>query len=200
MVLYIAHRVNKSSDVSAISHEYGIECDIREGFVVTHDHGTTGESFTEFNKSLDNKRLVILNVKCEGIEQGLIEAIKCPYFLLDCGFPMIRNLKNKNTALRFSEYERMDTLRTMAGQVDWVWLDSFEGIHIKKAEYDEMKALGYKVCIVSPELQGRSTKEITEYANYLVENGMGDVDAICTKLQNIELWRSVLDYSNADFF
>lgn len=200
MVLYIAHRVNKSPDASAISPEYGIECDIREGFVVTHDHGTTGESFAEFNKSLDNKRLVILNVKCEGIEAELIKSIKCPYFLLDCGFPMIRKLKNRNVALRFSEYERMDTLRIMAGQVDWVWLDSFDGIHIKKFEYDEMKALGYKVCIVSPELQGRSTKEITEYANYLVENGMDDVDAVCTKLWNIELWKRVLDTSNADFF
>jgi hypothetical protein len=200
MVLYIAHRINKSSDASAISPEYGIECDIREGFVVTHDHGTTGESFTEFNKSLDNKRLVILNVKCEGIEAELIKTIKCPYFLLDCGFPMIRKLKNRNVALRFSEYERMDTIRTMAGQVEWVWLDSFDGIHIKKTEYDEMKNLGYKVCIVSPELQGRPTKEITEYANYLVENGMGDVDAICTKLQNIELWRRVLDDANSDFF
>ena len=200
MVLYIAHRVNKSSDALAVSPEYGIECDIREGLVVTHDHGTTGESFEEFNKSLGDKRLVILNVKCEGIEPTLIESIKCPYFLLDCGFPMIHKLKNKNVALRFSEYERMDTLRTMAGQIDWVWLDSFEDIHIKKSEYDEIKALGYKICIVSPELPGRSTKEITKYANYLVDNGMNDVDAICTKSWNIELWRSVLDKANADFF
>ena len=145
MVLYIAHRVNSSSDVYSQPMGHGFECDIRDGLIVTHDPYGSGESFNDYAPSLTGRPLVILNIKCEGIEKDVINKVPCPYFLLDCSFPMIYKLSNegnKNIAIRFSEYERMDTIRTLAGKVEWVWVDLFHGIHITPDEFREMKKLG----------------------------------------------------------
>ena len=50
-----------------------------------------------------------------------------------------------------------------------------------------MKRLGYKLCLVSPELQGRDA-DIERYIDYLNQNQIF-VDAICTKVYNIERWK-----------
>jgi hypothetical protein len=193
MVFYIAHRVNTIDDAKTIPGLYGIECDIRDGLVVTHDHGTTGIHFKEFAETLKDRPLVILNVKCEGVEHELLKHITFPYFFLDCGFPMIYKLSNngnKNVAIRFSEYEGMDLVRNMAGKVDWVWVDTFHGTYPKIENLREIKKLGYKICIMSPELQKLSLS-IKKYANYLRDNSI-EVDAVCTKLWNIQTWKDNL--------
>lgn len=112
------------------------------------------------------------------------------YFYLDSSFPMIYLLSRDGEhriALRISELEGLDTARNMAGKVDWIWVDCFTRIPIGKSEYDELKALGYKLCFVSPELEGRD-EDIEDYKKILDDEGM-DMDAICTKVYNIERWR-----------
>ena len=52
--------------------------------------------------------------------------------------------------------------------------------------YDEIKKDGTKICIVSPELQGRS-QEIQKYRYYFIENNILP-DAICCKISNIIYW------------
>ena len=111
------------------------------------------------------------------------------YFFLDSSFPMIHLLSSheeKNIALRISEFEGMDTARNMAGRVNWIWIDCFTKIPVKKHEYDELKYLGYGLCFVSPELEGRD-QDIEIYKRHLENEGM-IFDAICTKGYNIGRW------------
>jgi hypothetical protein len=93
---------------------------------------------------------------------------------------------NRNIALRYSEFEGMDTIRNMQGLVDWVWVDCFTRLPIGKAEMAELKQMGYKTCLVSPELQGRP-EDIRKYKAYLEEQGVL-VDAVCSKCYNAKIW------------
>jgi hypothetical protein len=173
----IRHRINTIEQLALIPQTQGIEFDIREGkygIVVTHDPWTLGVPFEEFLKHV-NHTICIVNVKCEGIEFEALRILKNAgiesFFLLDCSFPMIMKLirlGERRIAIRVSEYESVPALH---GKVDWVWLDSF--VSLPTAEECNRLRTGYKVCLVSPELQGR-----TEDALYLRPY----VDAVCTKL------------------
>jgi hypothetical protein len=206
-ILYIAHRINtleQFGDSFNCDSGCGIECDFRDykdDVVVQHDPFKDGVPMKTFFKyvSANKPALVIVNVKTEGIEEHVLRELpeQTPYFFLDCTFPMVYKLSesgNTNIALRFSEFERMDQLRAMAGRAQWVWVDTFHSFHLKKAEVVEMKELGYKVCLVSPELQGRDANvAIPEYAEYLKREGCVEfVDAICTKHYNISFWKTAL--------
>lgn len=59
--------------------------------------------------------------------------------------------------------------------------------NIGKKEADELKALGYKLCLVSPELEGR-TENIEMYKKQ-IEDMEIEIDAVCTKSYNIEQWK-----------
>ena len=183
MVLVILHRVNTIEGLVSSDSEFGIECDIRDGLVVTHDTGTSGESFQQFSKFLAGKPLVILNIKSEGIETDVARHLPAgvDYFFLDSSFPMILKTSPK-AAIRFSEYERMDTVRAMKGLSEWVWVDTFKGFHFKKSEALEMKSLGFKICIVSPELQKKDIRVVHDYVRYL--SGF-PIDAVCTKFPQV---------------
>ena len=50
--------------------------------------------------------------------------------------------------------------------------------------------MGYKLCLVSPELQGQSEK-IEKYAEQTKEEKVV-FDAICTKEYNIKKWEEIL--------
>ena len=139
---------------------------------------------------------MILNIKSERIEMKALELLGRygidNYFFLDSTFPMIMLLSGqgiKNIALRVSEMEGLDTIRNMAGKVEWVWVDCFTKIPIGKSEYEELKRLGYKLCFVSPELEGRD-EYLEEYAGWLKEEGMV-MDAVCTKGWNVERWETM---------
>ena len=119
---YIAHRVNTIEELQQTPKEYGVEVDLRdyeERLILQHDPFKDGEDFEEFLKHF-NHGTMVLNIKSEGIEHKVIEYIHQynikKYFFLDSSFPMIYLLsKNneKNIALRFSEYEEVDTILTM---------------------------------------------------------------------------------------
>lgn len=96
----------------------------------------------------------------------------------------------KNIAIRYSEYEGMDTLKLMSGKVDWVWVDTFTKLPIDNKICKEIKSLGYKLCLVSPELQGQDEK-IEDYAKQIIVEDI-KFDAICTKVYNIDRWKKLL--------
>lgn len=75
----------------------------------------------------------------------------------------------------------------MAGKVEWIWVDCFSKIPIGKTEAEELKKLGYKLCLVSPELEGRD-EDIEKYKSEIEKIGI-EFDAICTKQYNVERWR-----------
>lgn len=195
---YIAHRVNTVEELRKLDRKYGVELDLRDNFegriYISHNPFERGEDFEEYLKEYHHGTM-ILNIKSERIEHRVLELIgkyDVPnYFFLDSSFPMIKLLSEmgeRNIALRFSELEGLDTIRNMAGKVDWVWVDCFTRLPIDRESYRELKQLGYKLCLVSPELEGQPDK-IEEYRGFLAGEGIV-MDAVCVKEYNIDKWKS----------
>jgi len=193
---FIAHRVNTIKDLLNTPTECGVEIDLRDfgqKLILQHDPFKHGECFEEYLKNYHHGTM-ILNIKSEGIETRVLKLIKKynvkNYFFLDCSFPMINLLSlkgEKNIALRFSEFEGLDTIRLMSKKVNWIWVDCFSKLPITEKNYNILKDLDYKLCLVSPELQ-RNNSKINKYKIYLKKNKI-KFDAICTKLKNIKKWK-----------
>jgi len=196
---FIAHRINTIEELKEVPLEYGVELDLRDHgdrLILQHDPFKDGEDFEEYLKRY-NHGTMILNIKSERIEHKVLELIRKyniqKYFFLDSSFPMIRLLSKdgeKNMALRFSEFEGLDTILTMAGKVDWVWVDCFTKLPITTEIFTTLKQKGFKLCLVSPELQGQGEK-LEEYGQYLYDNKIV-FDAICTKSYNVPQWDKLL--------
>jgi hypothetical protein len=192
---YIAHRVNTIKELKKTPKEYGVELDLRDfgdRLVLQHEPFTDGEDFAEYLKYYDHGTM-ILNIKSERIEYKVLELMRKynikDYFFLDSSFPMIYLLSKsgeKNIALRFSEFEGIDTILSMKGKIDWIWVDCFSKLTITKASYKLLKESGFKFCLVSPELQEQD-ESLEEYKKYLKNEGI-IFDAICTKIYNVERW------------
>ena len=192
---FIAHRINTIEALKKVPKNYGVELDLRDykdNIILNHDPFSDGELFEDY---LDHYQhgTMILNIKSERIESQVLKLLKNHniknYFFLDSSFPMIYALSEtgeKNIAIRFSEYETLDSVITMASRVNWVWVDCFQKLPITKKEYNILKDKGLNLCLVSPELQNRD-QEIEIYKKYLQENNIF-FDAICTKVHNIKRW------------
>jgi dTDP-glucose pyrophosphorylase len=195
-MLFCCHRINTIIELLSIPKIYGIEIDLRDdidgNIHISHDPFKQGEKFDEFLKYYHH-RFIIVNIKSERIEYKVLEILKKynikKYFLLDSSFPMIFKLSNegeKNIALRFSEYEGLDTILNMKEKIDWIWIDCFTKNPLNKTAYNIIKDAGFKICFVSPELQNQPEK-IKEYKNYFEKENI-HLDMICTKSYNIEKW------------
>lgn len=194
-MLFCCHRINTVSELLCIDHRHGIEIDLRDNerdIYLAHDPFSTGVLLDTFLQHYNHK-FIILNIKCENIEYRALELLEkysiTNYFFLDSSFPMIRKISdqgNRNFAIRFSEYEGLDTLQNMKGKVDWVWVDCFTRNPLTPAIYNQIKEWNYKICFVSPELQMQQNK-IEEYRDYFNENKM-QLDMVCTKYYNVNKW------------
>ena len=194
MTHYIAHRRNSIEELVNTENCFGVEVDLRsykDDIIVSHDPFLKGELFLNWINYYQHGTL-ILNVKEEGLEGKLIEimekkAIK-NYFFLDQSFPFLikwANLGEKKSAVRISEYETIDTALNLSGKVDWVWLDCFNKFPLEKSKIELLKKNNFKICMVSPELQGKEpSKNIPIYFKILNDNNI-TVDAICTKKPHI---------------
>ena len=142
---FIAHRINKLKELEKLSKKYGVEIDLRDNvdgkIYINHDPFILGEDFEEYLKKYRHGTM-ILNIKSERIELKILELLKKysinNYFFLDSSFPMIKLLSDKgekNIALRYSEYEGLDTLEKMQGRVNWVWVDCFTKLPINNEIY-----------------------------------------------------------------
>lgn len=196
-MIYCSHRINTVKQLINTNTEYGIEIDLRDDLngnvYIAHDPFINGELFDEFLKHY-NHSFIILNIKSERIEYKVLELIQKynikNYFFLDSSFPMIYKLSchgERNIAIRFSEYEGLDTILSMKGKVDWVWVDCFTKNPLTRGIYQILKNAGFKLCFVSPELQNQNNK-LNEYKNYFSSNDIV-LDMICTKEYNIEKWQ-----------
>ena len=194
--MYIAHRVNSSTFANSLPVNYGIEFDLRDSMnniIVTHDAFTNGEDFDHFLSNLNVKRFLIVNIKCEGIEERVIRLLNehgfNDFFLLDCSFPSIIKLnkrEEKRIAMRFSEFEPIENIVLNKDKIQWVWVDCFKNFPLTKAIESKIHAIGLKICIVSPELQEHGL-DIEKYSKYINDNKIL-IDAICTKEFNIQRW------------
>jgi hypothetical protein len=195
----IAHRRNTLTDLVATPHEYGVEVDIRsEGqkLIIHHDPFAAGECFDDWIDVYRHGTL-ILNVKEEGLEMRLIKIMKAKgiedYFFLDQSFPFLYKWAiagAKHCAVRVSEFESIETAMKLVGWIDWIWVDCFTHFPLSHDEALDLKQAGFRLCLVSPELQGRDAEtEIPALAHLLRRRDI-QADAVCTKRS--DLWKSLV--------
>lgn len=190
-MLKIAHRINTIQQLNEVPLHFGVELDLRpngDKIIIHHDAFQDGEDFEEWLKHYKHA-LIILNTKAEGMEERILSLMEQyqvkDYFFLDLSLPfLIKYMKRgvKDIAVRFSEYEPLDFVMGFAGKVNWVWVDCFTDLPLTPENYALLKK-HFKLCLVSPELQGYPLERITEFKTNL--NGM-EIDAVCTKRP--DLW------------
>eukprot|EP01029_Cantina_marsupialis_P008770 TRINITY_DN2061_c0_g4_i1.p2 TRINITY_DN2061_c0_g4~~TRINITY_DN2061_c0_g4_i1.p2 ORF type:complete len:200 (-),score=19.19 TRINITY_DN2061_c0_g4_i1:3326-3925(-) len=199
MTHFIAHRVNTVRELRTLPKEFGVEIDLRDRgdrLILQHDPFSDGEDFEAYASEYQHGTM-ILNIKSERIEHRVLNILKkygiADYFFLDSTVPMIYLLSNngeKNSAVRFSEIEPIENVLAMKDRCKWVWVDCFSMLPITKKIENQLRDAGFKLCLVSPELQGR-TADIEAYKKQLGEEDIC-FDAICSKQYNEERWRAYL--------
>lgn len=189
-MIIVRHRRNSRVDLEATSAELGIEVDIRsqgDRLIIHHDPFSDGEPFDEWVAAYRH-RLLILNVKEEGLEDRLLDRMSRhgieDFFFLDQSFPfLIRTGRRgeRRCAVRVSEYESVETALAVAPLIDWVWVDCFSHFPLGGDAARRLQEAGLKLCLVSPELQGRDgASEITALRALLEREGIR-AEAVCTK-------------------
>lgn|SRR5574344_575397 len=196
-MIYIKHRINTIDELKNVPTEYGIEMDIRSygnNLVVTHEPFVKAENFDDWLKYFKHGTL-ILNVKEEGLETRVLELMKkygiTNFFFLDQSFPFLvktSNMGEKRCAVRVSEFESIETAYSLAGKIDWVWVDCFTKFPLSKEDEVKLHELGFKLCIVSPELEGYDAKEFIPKMKKILNDFSIVYDAVCTKKPDI--WKS----------
>ena len=201
-MIIIKHRVNNVEDLMDLSEEYGVEIDLRsqkDELILQHDPFKPGVLFRDWLKHFNHNTLII-NQKEEGLESKIAELLYKykieNFFFLDQSIPfLIKNstLLHQKSAARFSEYESVETVLMLLNHIKWVWLDCFTSIAFSSAEIQSLKSKGVKLCLVSPELQGRDAETEIMQLHESIDNPFGknfqNLDAVCTK--EIELWKSI---------
>jgi hypothetical protein len=197
----IRHRVNTIEELSLIDNEYGIEIDLRSQngeIILSHDpYSKESTLLTDWLKFYRHKTLV-LNVKEEGLEQKVLELMNSfaiqEFFFLDQSFPfMMKTLISgeSRVAMRLSDQESFDNILKILNlkflQPSWVWVDSFSGDWSHLSDLETIKSLGFKACLASPELHGRSLDLELKVIREFVENY--PFEAVCTKLP--EKWLAI---------
>jgi len=186
----VAHRRNTIEQLRETPRQYGVEVDIRsrgEDLIIHHDPFIEGVQLEAWLGEYRHGTL-ILNVKEEGLEQRLTSVMAGAgieqYFFLDQSFPfLLRTARGgeRRCAVRVSEYESVETALSVASLVDWVWVDLFTGALPSAGDLSRLKAAGLRLCLVSPELQGRDpAAEIPRLRVFLSDQGV-ELDAVCTK-------------------
>ena len=194
-MLPIVHRVNTLKRLKETPMEFGVEMDIHaygQELVVHHDPFQDAICFTKWLDHFNHK-LVVLNLKEEGIEYKVHEIMKDHnidnYFMLDIPpaalIRFIRTTGERRVAVRASYYEPIDTALKLSGKADWVFVDLFEDkFPLSCEEYTKLKNAGFKVCLVSPELWNRPVERLKAIQTELLSSNIIP-DAVCTKYPNL---------------
>lgn len=191
MLRLYKHRINTLEALSAVPLSMGLEFDLRssgDDVLVTHDPFTKGPTIEEFFPAI-GPRPCIFNVKTEGIEARVMELAEASgirdYFFLDCSVPAAMKLARsgeRRFAVRYSEVEPIEAVMAFRGKAEWVWVDCFQAFPGSAEDFAKV-AEHFKICLVSPELQGHDEAK----AKALRESLLGRTyHAVCTKKP--ELW------------
>jgi hypothetical protein len=196
-MILVSHRRNTINQLRDTPGEYGVEVDIRsqgKKLTIHHDPFEPGISLEEWLADYHHA-LLILNVKEEGLEQRLLTLMKQydieEFFFLDQSFPFLfktASAGEARCAVRYSEFESFETVLAVAHLVNWVWVDCFSRQPLTHAQAQELESRNVKICLVSPELQGRTGPEQIENMKRLLADSGVTVDAVCTKTP--ESWHS----------
>ena len=191
----IAHRVNTIDLLKKTPLDLGVEIDIRSNgydLILHHDPFEDGVLFKDWLKYFSHQTIV-LNVKEEGLESRVLKLLKenniSDFFFLDQSFPFLLKtalLGETRCAVRVSEYEDIQTALSLSNMIDWVWVDCFTKFPLNAHDANKLIDSGFKLCFVSPELQGRTERSyIAEFQKKIKLLGIKG-DAVCTK--HTDLW------------
>ncbi len=185
MMLLIKHRVNTLQDLLQVPRDQGIEIDVRDydgEMRCAHDPFTSGEALQHLLDGYAHA-FAIFNVKADGLEPRIMQLAKemgiTSYFFLDCANPTLVKLAQSGfsrIAVRYSEYEPLEFALAFSGKAEWIWVDCFSVLPLNSSSYERLRRW-FKICIVSPELQGHSRSRIGEFRQILQDL---PVDAVCT--------------------
>ena len=193
--LIICHRKNTIKQLVATPTKYGVEIDVRSfnnEIILNHEPIKKGEKLDNWIKKFNHKFLII-NIKEEGLEVYIKKILKKKnikeFFFLDQSFPFLiktLNTNEKRCAVRFSEYEDINTVINLKKKIKWVWVDHFTKFPLNKSVSYFLKKNKIKICIVSPELvKNNSSKKLEKLKNF-IQKKKKHIDAVCTK--NPEIW------------
>lgn len=183
--LPILHRVNTIDELRRTPTTWGVEVDLRDAgrqIVLNHEPFKGGEPFEDYLRHFRH-RLLILNIKSEGIETAVLRAVRrrrIPrYFLLDVTIPRMVALGRqgeRHLAARYSEFESLDACLALGRWATWVWIDCFTRIPLTPAIARRLRSR-FKLCLCSPELEGHPKRKVLQ-AQRLVRTM--PMDAVCT--------------------
>lgn len=189
-MIVVAHRRNTLAELAATPTHLGVEMDVRtrgDRLVVAHDPFQDGPDLADWLDRYEH-RLLIVNVKEEGVEALVLPELArhgiAEFFLLDLTFPALHRTLvggERRCAVRVSEFERLETAIALAGRAEWAWVDGFHGFPLDAAEAGRLASAGYRHCLVSPELHGRSVETLDPYRRAARASGLR-ADAVCTRL------------------
>ena len=151
-MIIIKHRVNTSKELKKLSHNFGVEIDLRsnnQNIYLHHDPFKNGELFSKWIKNYKHK-LIVLNVKEEGLEEKIIKILKKNkiknFFFHDQTFSsMLKNMYKTKVSARYSEYEELKKPYKLFNRIKWLWIDNFTELKIEKKFYQFLKK---KICQV----------------------------------------------------
>lgn len=213
-IMLITHRVNSLAQLTNCPPNFGVEIDIRNHgseLIVTHDpFDLSGPKLQDWLEAYCHDFLIV-NVKEEGLEEPILSLLEMHdvkhYFILDESLPYIRKFALsglENFAVRYSEIESVETamnlqteLRKYDRSIAWVWCDTFNGLPPVEVDIQALRAVGLKICQVSPELHFVDQPSVWEHKinkfhQQLTNCDQTDVwpDMICTKCP--EVWQNLL--------
>lgn len=180
------HRVNTLEQLRNVPSDAGLEFDLRsdgDDVIITHDPFTRGPRVDDFFPHI-GARPCIFNVKCEGIEPRVLAVAKDngieEFFFLDCSVPAAVKLwraGERRIAVRYSEIEPAEGVLAWADKASWCWVDCFTRYPTDEVAWNAIGA-AFRICLVSPELQGHGVERIGEFRAGLAGRRY---DAVCTK-------------------
>ncbi len=192
-MIIIKHRANTVDIIKNTPCNYGVEIDLRSNFeniYLHHDPFKKGIKLTKWVKFFNHK-LIVLNVKEEGLEHKIINIFKknniTNYFFHDQTFSSLLKNKNKTkVSLRYSEFEELKNYKYLFKNIEWIWIDHFTKFPLDTKFYNILKKYKIKICIVSPELvKIRFKYKIKSLKKMLLKKNY-KIDAVCTKYP--KLW------------
>lgn len=166
---------------------FGIETDFRDicgKIVISHNPPEPDALCAEdFFKLLQPGQVVAVNIKADGIADGLFDLWKAlaptavPFAFdmsvpdtlsyASCGFPFFE---------RQSEYEKAIVWPQASG----FWLDGFHSTWFGESEMQALLNLGRPVCIVSPELHGRDEAACWNVIKKILQHNTPNNIWLCT--------------------
>ena len=198
-MLIIHHRRNSIELLKQTESIFGVEIDIRswkDKLIINHEPFKEGIELDQWLQFYKHK-ILVLNIKEEGIEKRVISLMRefeiSNFFFLDQSLPLlISTLKSgeSRSSIRVSNYESIENALFFKDVIDWVWIDIFESIPLKKKDFLIFKRFGFKICLVSPELQNHAESMLKIIQDFLIKENIY-VDAVCTKYP--EKW---INYNN----